>query len=539
MPPPPPDASPAWRRARLTRIIEEVAARVPMDAAQGHLAGQLVVVQFLADDMVGRITAPGLALAERRLVARTADDLLRSVVRLERALERRQARVMPFRDVGAVDGFDLARWTAFGAAGSRSPPRRAPPPGGAAARTGADRGAGAGDARAGEAAGRGTAAVVGQAADAGSPDGRAGVGRAGVTLEQGDGWSLEVWPARAGTGVAPAPAAHDRLARPTATAGAATAERAATERPARGAWHERERRAGRGGRRPGPGASPGRAPACGARTRAGGPCLGLAMANGRCRMHGGASTGPRTAAGLARMVAAKTTHGRYAMSGAAQRQAQRYVRTLIVRTGLAVHGDAAAGVFAGRDGGAAGRGAGGVAGAEASLAGGVRGAARNNPMHLSAAGLGLGRRARAARARLGAGGGGADGAAAVALRGRAAERAAARAEAAAQAPWRAATPMDQITPSAIAVPQFSPSRARTVPPRWLCRCPRHPGAALGRRLQRRADRPRHWPPGGARDRADVRGRPRSGDSAATAARASRFANTWISSTTRRRWRWRR
>src|ERR1700735_3457635 len=62
MPPPPPDASASWRRARLTRVIEEVAARVPMDAAQGHLAGQIVVVEFLADDMLGRISMPGLAL---------------------------------------------------------------------------------------------------------------------------------------------------------------------------------------------------------------------------------------------------------------------------------------------------------------------------------------------------------------------------------------------------------------------------------------------------------------------------------------------
>ena len=81
-------------------------------------------------------------------------------------------------------------------------------------------------------------------------------------------------------------------------------------------------------------AAPHRAPPCGARTRAGSPCLGLAMANGRCRLHGGASTGPCTAAGLARMIAAKTTHGRYAMRGAAQRTAQRYVRALVVRTRL-------------------------------------------------------------------------------------------------------------------------------------------------------------------------------------------------------------
>ena len=42
-------------------------------------------------------------------------------------------------------------------------------------------------------------------------------------------------------------------------------------------------------------------PRCGARTRAGTPCRSPAMPNGRCRMHGGASTGPRTAAGLARI----------------------------------------------------------------------------------------------------------------------------------------------------------------------------------------------------------------------------------------------
>jgi hypothetical protein len=41
------------------------------------------------------------------------------------------------------------------------------------------------------------------------------------------------------------------------------------------------------------------APRCGARTRAGCSCRQPAMANGRCRFHGGKSTGPRTAAGLA------------------------------------------------------------------------------------------------------------------------------------------------------------------------------------------------------------------------------------------------
>jgi hypothetical protein len=107
MPPPGAGVSYAWRRERLARVIEEIAARVPMDAAQGHLAGQLVVVEFLADEMLERVTTWDLSLAERRLASRTSDDLSRSITRLERTLERRQARVMPFRDVGVVAGFDL------------------------------------------------------------------------------------------------------------------------------------------------------------------------------------------------------------------------------------------------------------------------------------------------------------------------------------------------------------------------------------------------------------------------------------------------
>jgi hypothetical protein len=48
---------------------------------------------------------------------------------------------------------------------------------------------------------------------------------------------------------------------------------------------------------------------CGAKTRVGGSCQQPAMASGRCRMHGGASTGPRTAAGLERIRAARIKHG--------------------------------------------------------------------------------------------------------------------------------------------------------------------------------------------------------------------------------------
>jgi hypothetical protein len=107
IPPPPAAATAAWRHARVTRVIEEVAARVPMDAAQGHLAAQIAVFQFMADGLAAQIHAPGLDMLEMYRLTRLMDALAQTVARLERSLERRQFRVMPFRDVRAVDGFDL------------------------------------------------------------------------------------------------------------------------------------------------------------------------------------------------------------------------------------------------------------------------------------------------------------------------------------------------------------------------------------------------------------------------------------------------
>ena len=75
----------------------------------------------------------------------------------------------------------------------------------------------------------------------------------------------------------------------------------------------------------GPGGDPRTAPRCGARTRASLPCKGPAMPNGRCRMHGGTSTGPRTPEGLQRIVKARTVHGAY---GAEMRELRRLMRAL-------------------------------------------------------------------------------------------------------------------------------------------------------------------------------------------------------------------
>jgi hypothetical protein len=49
------------------------------------------------------------------------------------------------------------------------------------------------------------------------------------------------------------------------------------------------------------------------------------MANGRCRLHGGLSTGPRTPEGLERMRRANTRHGKYSEEN---QQLMRLIRAL-------------------------------------------------------------------------------------------------------------------------------------------------------------------------------------------------------------------
>ena len=64
---------------------------------------------------------------------------------------------------------------------------------------------------------------------------------------------------------------------------------------------------------------------CGAKTRKGTPCQSAAMPNGRCRMHGGLSTGAKTAEGIERIRAARTKHGRYSAASIARRREARRI----------------------------------------------------------------------------------------------------------------------------------------------------------------------------------------------------------------------
>jgi len=53
------------------------------------------------------------------------------------------------------------------------------------------------------------------------------------------------------------------------------------------------------------------------------------MSNGRCQFHGGKSTGPKTAAGLAKIREAMTKHGYYS---AEEKALRRYARELLDRS---------------------------------------------------------------------------------------------------------------------------------------------------------------------------------------------------------------
>ena len=70
------------------------------------------------------------------------------------------------------------------------------------------------------------------------------------------------------------------------------------------------------------------APKCGAKTKRNehAPCRQPAMKNGRCRMHGGKSTGPKTPEGKMRSALANTKHGRYTKSSMEE---NKHMRTMM------------------------------------------------------------------------------------------------------------------------------------------------------------------------------------------------------------------
>ena len=96
--------------------------------------------------------------------------------------------------------------------------------------------------------------------------------------------------------------------------------------------HERRSRVLKNGNRSG---DLSKAARCMAKNRRGALCQCPAMSNGRCRLHGGLSTGPKTPAGIERIRQAVTKHGRYSGRAIAEREQYRkliqHCREMLVR----------------------------------------------------------------------------------------------------------------------------------------------------------------------------------------------------------------
>jgi hypothetical protein len=68
-------------------------------------------------------------------------------------------------------------------------------------------------------------------------------------------------------------------------------------------------------------------PICGAKAKSTGkPCERYPCKNGRCHLHGGKSTGPRTEEGRARQVKAVTKHG---LASKAAKEERRQLREFV------------------------------------------------------------------------------------------------------------------------------------------------------------------------------------------------------------------
>jgi hypothetical protein len=130
IPAPPPDATPAWRRARVTRLTAEIVAPMPANADQARISAQVLIFRELADTSAKAAQAPGQTAEQMCRLARTANGLMRTAIELRRSLARLQQKPAPF--FGTVDDHEVdlpavdARWGNHAAQPPRQPPGQPP-----------------------------------------------------------------------------------------------------------------------------------------------------------------------------------------------------------------------------------------------------------------------------------------------------------------------------------------------------------------------------------------------------------------------------
>jgi hypothetical protein len=132
IPAPPPDASPAWRLARLTRLIEEIAAPMPANAEQARIAAEILITRELADALAHRAHAPDQTTEQMCRLARAANGLRQTAISLDRSLTRHQQKPVPFFGIVVQDEVDLpaldATWHTQPPDRDAAPLRAATPP---------------------------------------------------------------------------------------------------------------------------------------------------------------------------------------------------------------------------------------------------------------------------------------------------------------------------------------------------------------------------------------------------------------------------
>ncbi len=118
-PAPPPDATAAWRQARVGRLMQEFATLMPANAAQARTVSQILIMRELSDAIAARAHAPGLTEVQMARVGRASAELSRTAAGLARALERTQQKPAPFFGTVLADEVDVvalaAAWGELGA----------------------------------------------------------------------------------------------------------------------------------------------------------------------------------------------------------------------------------------------------------------------------------------------------------------------------------------------------------------------------------------------------------------------------------------
>ena len=108
LPPPPRDATAAWRQARITRLLHEVTAFMPADAAQARLATEILIARGLADALTARAHEPGVTVEQMCRLSRSSAELVRTAALVERTLARHQQKPVAFFGTVMADEVDVA-----------------------------------------------------------------------------------------------------------------------------------------------------------------------------------------------------------------------------------------------------------------------------------------------------------------------------------------------------------------------------------------------------------------------------------------------